>query len=103
AFPVWSNDSGFTFYITEIKGWADADNADFGLYTASPTNFTASSTIEVITLTTDGTAVYYDTILRADIDRIEVFDGDLILFGPSSDDLKWLKATIKGYFDANVN
>lgn len=101
--PVWSNDSGFTFYITEIKGWADADNADFALVVASPTNFTAETTIESITLTTDGTGVYYDTILAANIDHAIVVDGDMIIFDPSADDLEWVKVTIKGYFDADVN
>ena len=101
--PVWSNSSGFVFHITEISGWADADNADFTLVTASPTNFDAETTIEAITLTTNGTGVYYDTILAANIDMRLVYAGDMIIFDPSVDDLKWVKVTIKGFFDADVN
>lgn len=101
--PVWTNKSGFTFHIRSIEGFCDAASATFTLVTASPTNFTAETTIESITLNLAGTGMYYDTIAYADIDHTTISNGDVIIYDPTTFDAKWIKVTLIGFFDSDVN
>ena len=48
--PIWSNETGFSFIITSIKAWADADDATFTLVETSATDYDSETTIEAITV-----------------------------------------------------
>lgn len=100
--PVFSNNSGFSFIIHEIMSWSDADDADYTLIETSSTDFDTEFTITAITVSTDGTGVYYDTT-AVTIASGTIESGNMIILDPSTDDLKWLKVTIIGKFDADVN
>ena len=98
---VWTNETGFVFIITTIKGWCNAASATFALVTASPTNFDAETTIESVTLNLAGTGVYYDTIIQSAIDHYTISNGDVIIYDPSTFDAAWIKVSIIGYLDAD--
>lgn len=100
--PIWSNESGFSFIITSVKSWCNADDATFVLFEKSPTDFTDEITIASVTISTDGTSVYYDT--TAVVAASGTIDsGNVIVYDPSTSDVTFIKGTILGYFDSDVN
>jgi len=93
--PLWSNESGTTFTITSIKACSDKDNVDFVLKYAAPTNFTASTTLATMTISTNGTGVYYTSVSGA----TEIPNTNIILFdNDAADDPDYIKITILGWF-----
>jgi hypothetical protein len=101
--PLWTNETGFPFHIRTIKAWSNADNSTFTLVMASPTNFDAETTIESITVTTDGTGVYYETITFGNIDNTIIQNGDVLIYDPTTFDAAWNKVTLIGFLDGDVN
>lgn len=101
--PIWRNEFPFSFHITEIHSTSDTDDVDFTLKLSSYTNLTALTTIEAITIDTNGTGVYYDDITSG-IDSETVVAGNLILFdNDATDEPDWIQVNLVGYFDADVN
>lgn len=101
--PLWANESGMTFNITQIKAWSDTDDFDFTLKECSGTDFTTLTTIEAVTVSTDGTGVYYTTVASGSIDHATIEDGHLIGYDNSTDVADSVIIHIKGYFGGNVN
>lgn len=101
--PIWVNETGMTFNITEIKAWSDVDDFDFTLKESSGTDFSSLTTIEVITVSTNGTGVYHTTVTSGEIDHAAIEDGHIIGYDNSTDVADFVIIHIKGYFDANVN
>ncbi len=100
--PIWKNKTPFSFIITAIHSDSDTDNVDFTLKEAAPTNYTSLSTIEAITIATDGTSVYYND-LTSGIDDTSIAAGNVICYvKDATDDPSYVHITIVGYFDANV-
>ncbi|GAG83781.1 unnamed protein product, partial [marine sediment metagenome] len=100
---VWVNRSGFTFNITAIYSWSDDDNVGFTLVEITdPHDFTAVTTIEAITIATDGTGVYYND-LTSGIDHTAIEHTHLIVFNNSADTPDYVSFVIEGYFDADVD
>jgi len=100
--PVWKNRTGFTFIITAIHGESDIDDFDFTLKErdADGANVT---TIEAVQLSTDGTAMYYGSVIFADIDHTTIEAGHTIGFDKSADDAKYVLVIFSGYYEANVD
>ena len=98
--PVWVNRSGQTFNITAIYSNSDTDDVDFTLKEVTDhTDFTALTTIEAITIATDGTSVYYND-LTSGIDHTAIEDGHLIVFdNDATDDPDYINCTIVGYYN----
>ena len=101
--PLWVNESGMTFNITQIKAWSDVDNFDFTLKECSGTNWTTLTTIEAVTISTNGTGVYYTTVASGSIDHATIEAGHVIGFDNSTDIADSVIIHIKGYFGGNVN
>jgi hypothetical protein len=104
--PIFCNHSGMSYEILTINASADADDATFALVSAPYNDYSDETTIESITVSTDGTGVYTYTIgggAGTDIDEGTVPNGECILFDPSADDLEWVNVTIIGYFIATVD
>ena len=101
--PLWVNETGMTFNITQIKAWCDLDDFDFTLKECSGTDFTSLTTIEAVTVSTNGTGVYYTTVASGSIDHATIEDGHLIGYDNSTDIADFVIIHIKGYFDGNVN
>lgn len=103
---VWRNETGATFNITAIRATCDTDNVACGLYEiADYTDFSTRTLIEELSITTDGTSVYYqDMTVTASIDHTVIEDGHLIVFdNDPSDDPGYLSFILEGWLDANVN
>jgi len=100
--PVWSNQTGYIFVITEINAESDIDNFDFTLKErdADGANVT---TIEAVQLTTDGTSMYYGSVTFADIDHTSIGAGNSIGYTKSADDATYVTVTISGYLNADVD
>lgn len=101
---VWQNRTNFTFTINEIHSYTDADDVNYTLLEINdPVNFGDTSTIQAVTVDTNGTddSVYYDNTTGLDID-IEAthsitFDND------ASDTPDYISIAIVGFLDADVD
>ena len=101
--PLWVNETGMILNITQIKAWCDVDDFDFTLKECSGTNFTTLTTIEAVTVSTNGTGVYYTTVASGSIDHATIEDGHLIGYDNSTDIADSVIIHIKGYFGGNVD
>ena len=104
TFPLWRNNTGFTFNITAIYSSATADDYGFTLKEVTdPTDFTALTTIEAITIATDGTGVFYNN-LTSGIDHTAIEDTHFIIYdaGVEIADPDWVHILIVGWLDADV-
>lgn len=100
-FIFWENDTGMTFTITRIGCWAGTDNTDLTIkeYNADGSNV---QTVDAVSITTDGTTIYYaeeTTITGATIEATHLLSIDF----DDTDDPSYVKCTIRGWFDANVD
>ncbi len=96
--PFWENRTGFVYHITRIRANSDIDNIPFTLKEVnnSCTDFTDLTTIEAITITTNGTSVYYTTVETGNIDHTTIEQGNALIFDNSASDAAYLKVTIEG-------
>jgi len=101
--PLWINETGMTYNITQVKAWSDVDDFDFTLKESSGTDFTSLTTIEAITVSTDGTGVYYTTVDAGRLDHATIETGHVIGFDNSADVADSVIIHIKGYFGGNVD
>ncbi len=96
--PFWENRTGFVYHITRISANSDIDNIPFTLKEVnnSCTDFTDLTTIEAVTITTNGTSVYYTTVEAENIDHTTIEHGNALIFDNSASDAAYLKVTIEG-------
>jgi hypothetical protein len=103
-FPVWDNASGMSFIITEIEAWSDVDSSVFSVLEYAPQDLSsAAATIEAsIDTGTTGTSVANVTVTS--IDNATVENGNMIFLDfDNTDDPGWVKISIRGYYNADVN
>lgn len=101
--PIWQNRTNFTFNITAIYSVSANDNTIYTLLEVNdPHDFTGVTTIEAITIATDGTSVFYDDRTTG-IDHTVIEKDHIIIFDASADTPDYINFTIVGYFDANVS
>jgi hypothetical protein len=97
---VWQNRHplGYTFHITSIYSRAPIDNVDFTLKECAVNDLSTLTTIEAISITTDGTSVYYND-LTSGIDHADIEYGKGIVFdNDATDNPKWVEFIIVGYY-----
>jgi len=100
---LWENRSGFTFNITAIYSKSDTDDVGFTLKETAGTDFTSLTTIEAITISTNGTGVFYND-LTSGIDHTAIENGNCIVYdNDATDDPDWVSITIVGWFNADVD
>jgi len=100
--PIFPNRWGMTFHITKITGQTNVDDFTFTLkeWDEDGQNVT---TIEAVTLSTDGTGMYYGSVAEGDIDHKVIEAGHCIGYVKSADDATYVTLTIEGWFDADVD
>lgn len=100
--PIWSNETGMTFTITKIESWSDDDDVGYTLNEYAPTNFSSATTIDAVTVATDGTGVYYDTQTSITAAAIEANNVIAIDFD-DTDAPDYLKISVCGWLNADVD
>jgi hypothetical protein len=97
--PVWSNGTPFDFICDSIQAWSDIDDCDFVLKEIDQDGGNVN-TIGTITISTNGTGIYYTTAAMA----ATVEAGHLIYYdADATDDPYYVKITIVGHFDGDKN
>jgi hypothetical protein len=101
--PVWSNGSRFIFDINDIDAWSNLDDCTFTLKECDADGGNVT-TIETVTISTDGTGLFYTTVHVGDIDHTIIEAGHLIYFDADATcDPNYIKVTIRGWYDADKN
>jgi len=99
--PIWSNESGMIFTITKIEAWSDTDDTTVNVEVYDSV-FGNNATVDALEIAGDGTANYYvteTTITAATIaaNYIIALDFD------DTDDPGWVKISICGWFNSDVD
>jgi hypothetical protein len=101
AFLFWSNETGMTFTVTSIKCWAGTDNTTLNVE-ETDADGANNATVDALECATNGTAVYTDT--QTTITGATIEAGHLLwLDFDDTDDPSFVKLSIEGWFDANVD
>lgn len=101
AFLVWSNETGMTFTITNIKAWSGTDDTTLNVETTAADGQT-NATVDAVEIATNGTGVF--TSDDSTITAGTIAAGSLIwLDFDDTDDPAWVKLSITGWFNANVD
>lgn len=101
-FPVWNNNTGMTFTITEIKAWSDTDNTTLNVEVVTATNWGSPALVDAIECATDGTGVYTDTQTTIS-DSTIAHDETITLDFDDTDDPGVVQVIICGWFNAAVD
>jgi hypothetical protein len=101
AFLIWSNESGMTFVVTGWKGWAGTDDTTLNLE-ETDADGQNNATVDAVEIATNGTGLFYAS--DGTITGPNIENGHLLWIDfDDADDPAWVKMTITGYYDANVN
>ena len=98
---IWSNETGMTFTVTEIKAWSGTDDTSINVeeYDANGQN---NATVDAVEIATNGTSIY--TADETTITGATVEAGHLIAIDfDDTDDPDYVKVSIMGYFNSNVD
>ena len=94
---VFENTLGATLNISEITARSDRDDTNFILYETSGTDHSSLTTIHNLTISTNGTNVFYENVTSPTHTTIE--DGNAILFDNNTGDpADYIFFQIKGWF-----
>ncbi len=100
---IFSNETDLVFNIDEIKAWSDTDDVDFTLEEVT-FDGTVSSDIEAITISTNGTNIFYTTVASGDIDNATIANNSLIgISFDTSDTSNYIKISLRGWYNADKN
>lgn len=101
AFLVWSNESGMSFVITGWKAWSGTDDTTLNIE-ETDADGQNNATVDAVEIATNGTGLFYasdTTITGATIEN-----GHLLwLDFDDTDNPTYVKLTIYGYYNADVN
>lgn len=95
--PIWINETGLTFTITEIHAKCETANFTFTLKESSATDFTSLTTIEAVTISTAGTGIYTYELLTG-IDHTVIEDGHVIGYDNSAMVANYVTIVLVGTF-----
>jgi hypothetical protein len=101
-FPIWANNTGMVFTITEIKAYSDTDDTTVTVEVVTDTNWSSPATVDALEIATNGTSVFTDvqtTITDSTIAHDEIITLDF----DDTDDPGMVKITICGWFNAAVD
>jgi hypothetical protein len=100
AFLFWSNESGMSFIITGWKGWSDTDDTTLNIETTAADG-SSSATVDAVEIATgSGPYTGADTTITA----ATIANGSLLwLDFDDTDDPGYVKMTIYGYYNADVD
>lgn len=101
AFFVWSNNSGMSFVVTGWYAWSTSDNTDLNIEETDG-NGANNATVDAVSITTDGTGIFYandSTITAGTIENGHIIWIDF----DDTDTPSLVHVTIYGYYNADVN
>lgn len=103
-YVLWENYTGFSFVITAIYSKSDMDNVDFTLKEMNnPHDYSNTTTIEAVQITTDGSSIYYDD-RTSGIDHTVIENTHAIAFdNNATDDPDFIQIVIVGYLNGDVD
>jgi hypothetical protein len=101
-FSFWPNNTGMTFNITEIRAWSDTDDTALTVEVVTATNWSSPTTVDALTISTDGTGIYYTTETTI-TDSTIAHDEIITLDFDDTDTPGFVQVEICGWFDANVD
>ena len=97
--PIFKNFTGLDFEIDAIYSDSDTDDTVYTLKEAAYTDYSSLTTIEAITIDTNGTDVFYDD-LTSGIDHTTIEDTHVIVFdNDDTDDPDYISFTIVGHLE----
>lgn len=101
AFIIWSNESGMSFIVTGWKGWAGTDDTTLAIEETDADGTANAATVDAVELATgSGPYTGSDTsITAATVENGHVLRLDF----DDTDDPTYVKMTIYGYYNADVN
>lgn len=96
---IWTNRTSYNYVITAIYSWSDTDDVAFTLKEITdPHDYSALTTIEAITISTNGTDVFYNE-LTSGIDHTVIEPGHKICFdNDATDNPDSIDIAIEGYY-----
>jgi len=100
--PIWHNNTGMVFTITEINAWSDTDNTTVGVEVVTASDWSAPASVDALEIATDGTSVFTcteTTITDATIAHDEIITLDF----DDTDDPGVVKVTITGWFSSDID
>jgi hypothetical protein len=97
----WTNESGMTFTVVEIKAWADTDDTDFTIKEYDADGASNAATVDAVQCTTGSGPYTADetTITGASIEAGHTLFVDF----DDTDDPGWVQIRIGGWFNSNVD
>jgi hypothetical protein len=99
--PIWSNESGMIFTVTKIEAWSSTDNTTLTLMVRDSVG-AGAATVDAVEIASDGTGMYYTT--ETTITAATIAANYLVYIDfDDTDDPGWVKVSISGYFNANVD
>lgn len=99
--PIWSNESGMVFNITKIEAWSDTDDTAFMIEEYAADGATGQSNVDSVNCT-NGTGPYTATETSITDSSIAA-NALLVIDFDDTDDPGWVKVTICGWFNADIN
>ena len=101
-FPLWTNNTGMVFTITEIKGWSDVDDTTLNVEVVTATNWTTRGTVDALEIATNGTGVFtgVETTIT---DPTIAHDETITLDFDDTDEPGVVQITICGWFNADID
>ena len=97
--PIWSNETGFSFIITGIKAWADTDDTAFVIDEFDADGASNTAEVDSINCTT-GSGPY----TASETPTITIENGHTLFVDfDDTDDPGWVKISIIGYLDGDVD
>jgi hypothetical protein len=98
---IWSNETGMIFTVTEIKAWADVDDSAFEVEEYDADGASNNSVVDAVNCTT-GSNPYTDDETTISAATVEA-GHTLFLDFDDTDDPGWVKVTVIGWFNGNVD
>lgn len=100
-FVIWENTSGMTFTVVSWSGKSGTDNTTLAIMTRAADG-SGSATVDAVELATNGTNMFTGTDTTITAGTIAA--GSIIALDfDDTDDPAWVKMTICGWYDANVD
>jgi hypothetical protein len=99
--PIWHNNTGMTFTVVEWKGWSNIDNVLLDIETATGVDYTNRTTVDAVTIATNGTGVFYGSDSTITAGTIAADSTLAIDFGATAPE--YVQLAITGWFNSDVD
>ncbi len=102
--PIWFNNTGMTFTITEVHAWSDDDDVNLEIEELTDkADFTARTLCDTVVIETDDTGVYSDAAHSPSDHAAIEHDHALAIDFDTNDTPDYVTITITGWYNADVD